>query len=104
MTVEIDQSNFDQRLAEKEAAVVMFYRLNCGHSQNMEPIFTELSSEMSQVAFFKVSTPANLQLVDRFGIKGTPTFIVFRQGSVVSAHSGEMTKEALRIEAERAAS
>lgn len=103
-TIELDEGCFDEYLAKNQSVAVMFYRTNCGHSAKMEPVFTELSSELKgKASFCKVSTPTNMDLVHEYSVKGTPTFIMFRNGSVVSSVTGEIVKDALRAEVEKCA-
>jgi thioredoxin 1 len=101
-TMELDASGFDDFVAKNPRLVVMFYRSTCSHSMKMDPIYVQLCSEMKGlIGFCKVSTPANMELVRRFTIKSTPTFVFYIGGKEMGRAVGERTKEALKAEIER---
>jgi thioredoxin 1 len=104
-TIELDESCFDEFVAKNSKVVVMFYRSTCSHSVKMNPIFIDLCTEMKEgMKFCKVSTPTNMELVNRYEIKGTPTFVIVNNGKKIISIVGERTKEFLKAEIERVSS
>lgn len=104
-TIELDESCFDEFVANNSKVVVMFNRSTCSHSVKMNPIFIDLCTEMKEgMKFCKVSTPTNMNLVNRYEVKGTPTFVIFNSGKKIVSIVGERTKEFLKAEIERASS
>jgi thioredoxin 1 len=101
-TTELEARCFDEFIANNHRIVIMFYRSTCGHCMIMDPIYVQLCSEMkASIGFCKVSTPTNMELVRRYSIQGTPTFVVLVNGKVTGSIVGERTKEALKAEIER---
>jgi thioredoxin 1 len=63
----------------------------------MGPIFQQLADEYTdKVNFVKVDTDVHEDTVDTFSIQGLPLFGLFVKGKMVSAHSGALTRDALR--------
>jgi thioredoxin len=101
-TMELDESCFDEFMIKHPKSVIMFYRSTCPHSQKMEPLYSDLCSEMKdRIQFCKVSTPNNMGLVKRFSVKGTPTFVVIIDGKPMSSLAGEKSKDQLKTELEK---
>ena len=100
-TIDLDESCFDEFVRNNPKVVVMFHRSTCSHSVNMYPIFSDLSKEMTELKFCKVSTPTNMNLVHKYDIKGTPTFMMIMNGESAKSMTGEITKELLKAEIER---
>lgn len=99
---ELDSSSFDGFIAKNPKVVALFYRSNCSHSIKMDPIYSELGVELKgAITFSKVSTPTNIELVRRYSVKGTPTFIVLIDGIEKGRKVGETTKQSLKEEIER---
>lgn len=99
---ELDLGGFDDFISKNPKVVVLFYRSNCSHSIKMDPIFSELDTEMKEaIKFCKVNTPTNIELVRRYSVKGTPTFIVVVNGIEKGRKVGEATKQSLKEEIER---
>jgi thioredoxin 2 len=68
----------------------------CGPCRTAGPIFTELGKERAgELVVLKVNTDANPELSAQLGIRGIPTFLLFKQGREVARRSGVMPKPAL---------
>ena len=97
--VDLDEAEFEDSLHKNELVMVMFCRPECPHCIRMEPVYRELSMEMvDRVLFCRVNVMTNVALRKRYGITGTPTFVVLKRGGVVGTMTGEKTKELLKGE------
>jgi len=97
--IDLSEVDFDDSIQRNELAVVMFCRPTCPHCVRMEPIYQELSEELvDRILFSRVNIMTNASLTRKFGIKGTPTFILIKQGAVVRSMEGECPKDLLRDE------
>jgi thioredoxin 1 len=100
-TTELDESCFDESIMASPRAMVMFYRTTCSHSVTMLPVYAELSKDLKDgMRFFRVSTPTNMNLVRKYEVKGTPTFVIFNSGKAIGSFVGEKTKDFLKGEIE----
>ncbi len=94
-----DTANFPPTvLKQKKPVFVDFYAPWCGPCQTTAPIIDELSDEYQQMVFVKVNVDENPDLATQYGIFSIPTFIIFKEGKVVSQFSGANSKEAFVLE------
>jgi thioredoxin 2 len=70
--------------------VVDFWAEWCGPCKMMAPAFAEAARARPHVHFMKVDTEASPQAAARYGIRGIPTMILFRDGNEVTRVSGAM--------------
>jgi thioredoxin-like negative regulator of GroEL len=97
--IDLSEADFEGTVRKNDLAVVMFCRSGCPHCFRMEPIYRELSEEMvDRVLFCRVDVLSNVALTHEYGIKGTPTFVLMKHGTVVGALEGECSKELLKSE------
>ncbi len=68
----------------------------CGPCRMAGPIFEELGKERAgELVVLKVNTDANPELSAQLGIRGIPTFLLFKDGREVARKSGVMPKAQL---------
>ncbi len=97
--VDLTEADFDDIVGRNELAIVMFCRPECPHCMRMEPLYRELSAEMvDRVLFCRVNIMTDVGLRRRYGITGTPTFVLMRRGAVVNSMVGERAKDLLKDE------
>ncbi len=88
--------DFEEKVMNANTPVVLdFYADWCGPCRRLGPIFEELSSEMDDVAFYKVDVENASDLAAQFGVQSIPTIIMFNKGDMVERVMGLMPKEAL---------
>ena len=97
--IDLSEVDFDDSVRRNDLVIVMFCRPTCPHCERMEPIYQELSEELvDRVLFCRVNIMTNASLTRKYEIKGTPTFVLIKQGSVVRSMEGENPKDLLRDE------
>lgn len=94
----IDEENFDaQVLARPGLTVVDFWSNSCIPCRQMTRLLKELATEVpASVAIGQVDADRNPQLVERYGVRGLPTLLMFKDGMLVETRTGIDRKQVLR--------
>lgn len=87
-----------QVLKAKGLVFVDFFAEWCGPCKMTGPIIDQLAEEYTDVTFYKVDVDANPDLASQFSVFSIPTFVIFRDGAVVTQFSGAMGKEGFETE------
>ena len=87
MIVEIDEKNFRETVS-KGLKLIVFSAKWCSYCQKQNEVFKELPD----IWVGKIDGDKNLGLVSQFGIMGFPTFILFKDGEVLTKFSGFKNK------------
>jgi len=95
--LKVTDDGFDRIIAGTEVPVIVdFYADWCGPCKVMAPVFDELARELQgKMLVLKMDTDQNPRTPQRFGIRGIPTLIVFRDGKEVGRQVGAVPKAAL---------
>ncbi len=88
--VKSTSEDFDQTLAGTAVPILVdFYADWCGPCRMMAPAIDDLAATRAgEVLVLKVDTDRAQDLVMRFGIRGIPTLIAFRDGKEIGRHVG----------------
>ena len=97
MSVSVTDQNFQAEVLNSAVPVVVdFWAEWCGPCKMMSPIVDEISNELSgQVKVVKINIDENPNVPTQYGIRGIPTFIVFKNGQAVETKVGGMSKTQL---------
>ena len=89
----LTDSNFDSEISKHTLIVVDFWAPWCGPCRMVGPLIEELASEYSgKVAFGKLNVDDNRMVPSRFGVRGIPTLMVFKDGEAVDTVVGACPK------------
>ncbi|MGE0009904.1 MAG: thioredoxin family protein [Candidatus Babeliales bacterium] len=77
-----------------DKSIVMFGSNSCPHCRQMKPLFTQ-AAQGSTATFIFVDTNRLSSVADQYGIRGIPTFKLFKNGSAVGSRTGSMSKAEL---------
>jgi thioredoxin 2 len=95
--IAVTDEDFERVVRETEVPVVVdFYADWCGPCRMMAPTLDEFARQYAgQVLVVKLNTDQNPVTPQRFGIRGIPTLIVFRDGAETGRNVGLTTAERL---------
>ena len=89
----LTDSNFNSEVAKHNLIVVDFWAPWCGPCRMVGPLVEELATEYAgKVIFGKVNVDNNIIVPSRFGVRGIPTLMVFKDVNVVDTLVGACSK------------
>jgi len=84
-------SKFQEIVKSDTPTLVDFYATWCGPCQAMMPVLDGLKQKMgSQVRILKIDVDKNIDIADKFKVRGVPTFVLFKGGEILWRQSGGM--------------
>jgi thioredoxin 1 len=100
MTIKhVSDASFDQDVLKAERPVLVDYWAEwCGPCKMIAPILDEVARDYDgrlQVA--KVNVDENQGTASKFGIRGIPTLMLFKNGAVVATKVGALSKSQLTL-------
>ena len=97
MEYKFTKENFSQEVVNSDLPVLIdFYANWCGPCRRMMPIVEEMSQMYDgRIKVGKVDTDAEPELAEQFRVMSIPSFFFIKNGKVVNASIGGMSKEAM---------
>ena len=91
----VSQADFEEKVIKSDLPVLVdFWAEWCGPCKTIGPILDELASEFAQTAkIVKVNVDDNPGLAQKYGIRGIPTMIFFKNGEVAKSLVGVQPKK-----------
>lgn len=89
-------------LSAKGVVFVDFYAEWCGPCKLTEPIIHEMAEVQKNVTFYKINVDENADLASQYSVFSIPTFIIFKDGEIVSQFSGAQSRESFMGELQKA--
>ena len=95
---QVSDSSFESDVLKAEGAVLVDYWAEwCGPCKQIAPALEELSQELSgKVTIAKLNIDDNPQTPGKYGVRGIPTLMVFKNGQVVATKVGALPKSKLK--------
>jgi thioredoxin 1 len=95
--VHVTDSTFDADVLGSDKPVLVDYWAEwCGPCKMIAPILSEIADEYSdRVKVCKIDIDANQQTPPKYGIRGIPTLMLFRDGEVEATKVGAVSKSQL---------
>lgn len=97
-TVKVDKNNFKADVLEaSEPVVVDFWAEWCGPCKMIGPSLEEISDELAgKVVIAKINIDENPDAPGKYGVRGIPTMILFKNGEIAETKVGAAPKSALK--------
>ena len=97
MTAFVTDANFeDEVIKSSEPVVVDFFAEWCGPCKAMAPALDQVAQEMAgKVKVVKINIDESPNAPTKYGVRGIPTFMMFKDGQVVDTRVGGMSKSQL---------
>jgi thioredoxin 1 len=96
--VQLSDESFDADVVKAEGPVLVdFWAEWCGPCKMIAPILDEISEEYeSKVTIGKLNIDHNAGTPQKFGIRGIPTLLLFKDGEVAATKVGALSKTQLK--------
>jgi thioredoxin 1 len=96
-TTKVTDTSFESDVLNASGPVVVDYWAEwCGPCKQIGPALEEISNELAgQLTVAKLNIDENPQIPGKFGIRGIPTLMLFKDGKVASTKVGALPKNKL---------
>ena len=94
-TVKVTDESFDQDVLKSATPVLVdFWAEWCGPCKQIAPALEQIAQELAgQVTVAKVDIEASPTTPSRYGVRGIPTMMLFRDGQMAAMKVGAMPKQ-----------
>ena len=94
---QVSNDSFEADVLKAEAPVLVDYWAEwCGPCKMIAPILEEVSRDYAdKLSVAKVNVDDNQEIASKYGIRGIPTLMLFRNGAVVATKVGALSKSQL---------
>lgn len=93
----VSDASFDQDVIQAEGPVLVDYWAEwCGPCKMISPVLDEISKEyQGKLKICKLNIDENQDTPPKYGVRGIPTLMLFKNGSVEATKVGALSKSQL---------
>lgn len=93
-TIKVTDASFEQDVLKSGKPVLVdFWAEWCGPCKMIAPALEEIANARQDVVIAKVNIDENPDSPTRYGVRGIPTMILFRDGEVQATKVGALPKQ-----------
>lgn len=95
--IQLSDASFDQEVLKSAAPVLVDYWAEwCGPCKMIAPLLDEIAEEFGdRLKVAKLNIDQNVATPPRYGIRGIPTLMLFKNGAVAATKVGALSKSQL---------
>ena len=96
-TYTITDSNFDEEIKNSKVPILVdFWAEWCGPCKQIGPILEDIGEvKKDKLKILKLNIDENPQTPQKFGVRGIPTLMLFKDGKLVDTKVGSLPKSML---------
>ena len=91
-TIKSTDETFNSLIKDNKILLTDFWAEWCGPCKQIGPILDEISDEMSQVVIAKHNIDEEPNMPTKYGVRGIPTMLIFKDGALKATKVGATTK------------
>ena len=92
--IALSDASFEQDVINSNKTILVdFWAEWCGPCKSIGPILDEIANEYDgKIVIAKMNVDENIQTPPKYGIRGIPSLLIFKDGSVVDTKMGALSK------------
>lgn len=95
--VEITPAQLEQLITRRRPVLVEFIKDNCPWCMRQKPELSQISAQWeADVDIVAVAVDGAPELVERYGLRGTPTLVLLRDGKRLASKNGFQRAQQIR--------
>ena len=96
-TYPTSDDSFEKDITNENSLILVdFWAEWCGPCKQIGPILEELATQYeNKIKIFKINIDENPQTPQKYGVRGIPTLILFKDGNLIDSKVGSLPKSAL---------
>ena len=88
--------SFHELIKSDRPLLVDFYADWCGPCKAMSPVISEVAKATAgQARVIKVDIDKSPAAASKYGVQAVPTFVIFKNGTIIWRHAGMIDKQGL---------